>query len=640
PETIINTVTVLTDLREIFLTYSQKDTEARSQRILIAEISLEDFAFILFSELFNKLEHEGQSVHLFLQTLSLLIKNIILTTKGKEEVQYILKEIDTWQEDFTETNYIHVLRLKATLERALRFTHEYGSNVIAMFYDKAVKLGSALDIDEHAVTVYCEDDIRSNLVFQLSKFLVFVIKYLRNKAGLQFWDTLVPGSVIGYVQHFERLEYYVFDTIKGSVIALVDKIDGDEYIKEGIAAVVIPHDLPHLSHFAIRARQSGTTLVCLQEIEKFSNYLTLVGQKAFISAFESEFTFDTNLTNISAAVNKPNALHKEAISIEHSIIDDNNKEDFYFLSEINIQNGGQKAGNLKMLYQASQLPGAIYKTPNAIVLPFGLMHKALNAYSPQLFDEYISVVNTLEKGVYEKGAEPLLLRLKAIISEIPIAKSIVDNIKSFFHGDGLLVVRSSSNCEDLETMSGAGLYESVVGVKHEGIEDAVRYVWASLWLTRAFNSRVQYGISQMYARMAVIVQKLIMPDYAFIMHSVNPINRNSDEVYVELAPGLGETLTSSKANGSAYRIVCKANKDKTDLLNLKMLSFANYSNIGKKTIDYTKEPLTINDLYRKNIARRLFQIAICVEETFDNKPQDIEGVIVGDDIYVVQSRNF
>ena len=44
--------------------------------------------------------------------------------------------------------------------------------------------------------------------------------------------------------------------------------------------------------------------------------------------------------------------------------------------------------------------------------------------------------------------------------------------------------------------------------------------------------------------MAVLVQRVIPADYAFVIHTVNPTTQNDDEVYCEACIGLGEALVS------------------------------------------------------------------------------------------------
>ena len=47
--------------------------------------------------------------------------------------------------------------------------------------------------------------------------------------------------------------------------------------------------------------------------------------------------------------------------------------------------------------------------------------------------------------------------------------------------------------------------------------------------------------------MAVVVQKVIPADYAYVIHTENPSNLNASEVYVEACVGLGESLVSDTA---------------------------------------------------------------------------------------------
>lgn len=74
------------------------------------------------------------------------------------------------------------------------------------------------------------------------------------------------------------------------------------------------------------------------------------------------------------------------------------------------------------------------------------------------------------------------------------------------------IVRSSSNAEDLAGFSGAGLYESTPvprPVTPQRMADAIRSVWASVWLQRAFEEREWYRIAHRDVAMALIVQPLV-----------------------------------------------------------------------------------------------------------------------------------
>ena len=203
------------------------------------------------------------------------------------------------------------------------------------------------------------------------------------------------------------------------------------------------------------------------------------------------------------------------------------------------------------------------------------------------------------------------------------------------------MVRSSANCEDLEELAGAGLYESVANVGLEELEAAVKTVWASLWTRRAAAGRRQAGIPHEQAHMGVLIQSMLTPDYSFVLHTVNPIDRNPRQVYAELAVGLGETLASAAARGTPYRLVGDKTSGATTLL-----ACANFSQglwpcptggVTAKTIDYSRVALSRDAAALPKLGRRLTAIGRRVEEAF-RLPQDIEGAVVGDDIFLVQSR--
>jgi len=80
--------------------------------------------------------------------------------------------------------------------------------------------------------------------------------------------------------------------------------------------------------------------------------------------------------------------------------------------------------------------------------------------------------------------------------------------------------RSSTNAEDLEGFTGAGLYDSasgMVGSDEFPIEDALRGTWASLWNFRAFEERAYVSIDHLEVAMALLVHP------AYIGESANGV---------------------------------------------------------------------------------------------------------------------
>jgi len=134
---------------------------------------------------------------------------------------------------------------------------------------------------------------------------------------------------------------------------------------------------------------------------------------------------------------------------------------------------------------------------------------------------------------------------------------------------------------------------------------------------------------------------MLVPDFSFILHTVNPLNHRRGEAYVELVVGLGETLASAATRGNPYRFICDRNSGAVTTL-----AFASFSDalwpdpaggLRREKVDYSQVPLSLESAVRVQLGRRLAALAQFVESAF-RAPQDIEGLVKGDNIYLVQSR--
>jgi len=70
--------------------------------------------------------------------------------------------------------------------------------------------------------------------------------------------------------------------------------------------------------------------------------------------------------------------------------------------------------------------------------------------------------------------------------------------------------RSSTNAEDADGFSGAGLYSSktgIVGDKKKSIGKAIKSVWASLWSYQAFAEREYFNIDHSTVYMGILVHR-------------------------------------------------------------------------------------------------------------------------------------
>ena len=119
--------------------------------------------------------------------------------------------------------------------------------------------------------------------------------------------------------------------------------------------------------------------------------------------------------------------------------------------------------------------------------------------------------------------------------------------------DSLFAVRSSAASEDSPDHSFAGEFDSLLNIKPDDLISAVNSVYASRLNERAANySRSRKIESDM--EMAVIVQKMILADYAGVLFSADPVSGNYENMTGNFVEGLGEALVSGEKNPEVFTL--------------------------------------------------------------------------------------
>uniref|UniRef100_A0A2P2L2M0 Phosphoglucan water dikinaseic n=1 Tax=Rhizophora mucronata TaxID=61149 RepID=A0A2P2L2M0_RHIMU len=668
---------------------------AMRQKWRLCEIGLEDYSFVLLSRFLNALEAlggakwladnvESKNVSSWNDPLGALIigvNQLGLSSWKPEECAAIGNELLAWQErGFFEREgsedgkIIWALRLKATLDRAKRLTEEYSEALLQIFPQKVQMLGKALGIARNSVKTYAEAEIRAGVVFQVSKLSTLLLKAARSTLGSQGWDVLVPGAAIGTFIPVESIvPGSLPSTANGPVILLVNKADGDEEVSTAggnIVGVVLLQELPHLSHLGVRARQEKVIFVTCEDDEKVADIQRLAGKYVRLEASATgvnlalsssdekgnDFLVKGSLGTDSSAVDAtgPCDSSHSAINVPYSI-KGVSAGGVIMLADADALTSGAKAAACSRLASLAVVSNKVYndqgvpasfQVPKGVVIPFGSMHLALER--SKLIETFMSCLEHIETARLEGGElENLCCQLQELISSLQPPEDIIDSIGRIFPSNARLIVRSSANVEDLAGLSAAGLYESIPNVSPSNptiFANAVSRVWASLYTRRAVLSRRTAGVSQKDAVMAVLVQEMLSPDLSFVLHTLSPTDHDYNSVEAEIAPGLGETLASG-TRGTPWRLSC----GKFDGL-LRTLAFANFSEemlvskagpangeVIQLTADYSKKPLTVDPVFRSQLGQRLCAVGLFLERKF-GCPQDVEGCVVGKDVFVVQTR--
>lgn len=660
---------------------------AMRQKWRLCEIGLEDYSFVLLSRFVNALDAVGGADWLTenaeskkvgswndpLSALILGIQQLGLSGWKPEECTAIGNELLAWQgkglsekEGSEDGKTIWALRLKATLDRSRRLTEDYSEALLQIFPKKVETLGKALGIPENSVRTYAEAEIRAGVIFQVSKLCTLLLKAVRRALGSQGWDVLVPGDAHGTLVQVQTIvPGSLPSSVTGPVILVVNRADGDEEVTaagSNIVGVVLLQELPHLSHLGVRARQEKVVFVTCEDDDKVSDIQKLCGKyvrfeasPAGVNIFPSSTgDGDVSVENLYSngaspshdsswsAVNAPSASQ----GVSGGVI---------LLADADTKTSGAKAASCGLLASLAASSNKVYndqgvpasfKVPAGAVIPFGSMELALEqSKSTETFKDLLEQIETAK--LEDNELDKLCSQLQELISSLQLPKDITENIEKLFPSNMRLIVRSSANVEDLAGMSAAGLYDSIPNVSPSNptvFGNAVTRVWASLYSRRAVLSRRAAKVPQKEATMAVLVQEMLSPDLSFVLHTLSPTDRDNNYVEAEIAPGLGETLASG-TRGTPWRL----SSGKFDGL-VRTLAFANFSEemvvissgpvdgeVIRLTVDYSKKPLTVDPIFRRQLGQRLGAVGFFLEQKF-GCAQDVEGCMVGKDIFIVQTR--
>lgn len=170
---------------------------------------------------------------------------------------------------------------------------------------------------------------------------------------------------------------------------------------------------------------------------------------------------------------------------------------------------GGKAANFAELLkiQNPQIP-----TPeNPFTIPFYYYSQHIQTNQIDNFIEQI--LNDENFKTSQEYRKNKLDELREIIKNTPIDTQLLELVKKQINGFKEFKAfrfRSSTNAEDLEFFSGAGLYDSFSAKKDhttKTIENAIKKVWASLWNFRAFEEREFYKIDHRSVSMGILCHR-------------------------------------------------------------------------------------------------------------------------------------
>lgn len=647
--------------------------------------------------------------------LVICLRHVGLCGYDPQECMAIEHELAAWQRLGGLMHHDEALRLRATLQRALRLADGYCQALLDSLTQPAATLGAALGVEAERAAVFVESEVRSNVVFQLSKLASLLLKATGEVAGITPWDVVVGGNATGVILQVSTLEPGCLDAAgDGDAILLVDSATGDEEIGplgSRLKGIILKHEVPHLSHLGVRARQEKVPFVTCEDSDLVESvvgplkgrWATLTAQPDGVSVVAAAGGAGQKAVRASSNGAANGNGTQPAPVIATSDIVRVKKLEFVTLEEAGQESCGAKAASCgRLLHLAAECAAAlevsgrsdgapIMEALHGVVLPFGCMEAALeadgktaafNAAVARAEDAARTACSTTAIAPPEalQQLDAACAELVDLVAGVRIPQAFLQILGGCFDPGSIVIARSSANVEDLQGMSGAGLYESVPNLDPKdpaALQRGIAATWASLFTRRALLARAAAGVPPGSAAMAVVVQRQLAPELSFVLHTVHPVTNDPDTLVAEIAPGLGETLASG-TKGSAWRLEV----DKPTG-NVKTLAFANFSKallpggvrstiskagtavaagaqegdvsrddvaavpvaesepvsctVTPRTMDYSTQEMSWSGDMRAALGRRLAAVGVLLENEFGGA-QDVEGCVVQGHLCVVQSR--
>jgi len=235
-------------------------------------------------------------------------------------------------------------------------------------------------------------------------------------------------------------------------------------------------------------------------------------------------------------------------------------------------------------------------------------------------------------------------RIQALLLAQPLPSTLHDELAGKMADLGLtdtpVAVRSSGTLEDLPGAAFAGQHDTLLGMRGvDAVLDAIRRCYASLWNVHVLPYRERMGLDHLDAAMAVVVQKMVMVDAqeaAGVAFSIDPVRGALDQVLVNAAFGLGETVVGGEEPVDEYRLQRADQAEVEAVIADKPHALVTDEAGGTRRVALPDEQVgrpALDGEQRRAVAK----LALAAEEHF-GFPQDIEWAWQDGTLYLLQSR--
>lgn len=563
----------------------------------------------------------------------------------------------------------------AALDRLGRALAASSDRVVDALAGPSRAIGLAAECDAWAIDLFPEEVVRGGPAFAVSLVLGAVEPSLRRAAGAGSWQVVSPApadGATGVVRVVPGLAELQEATMPEPTLLIADVVTGEEEVPEGCIGVLTPCAPDVLSHVAVRARNLRTLFATCHDRDELERLKTewkgrratvtttaagdvTIAEAAEVSAADAASASSSSSSSGTATGSVDAAVKKRNLQVERPRFGGRWAVGIDAFAPGVV---GAKSKNTAAL--RGRLPADV-RLPASVAIPFGAFEETL------ALPENRAAAAELDRLSKEARRAPTPADRDAFLEQCrAIAASVVPS------PDLAPALRKAA----VEAGLPGHLLDD--GPNWDAAQRALLSVWASKYNGRAFVSCSKVGVDFDAVTMSVLVQEVVSPRYAFVLHTTNPLTEDKDEIYGELVAGLGETLVSGMYPGRSLGFACRKDPTKNgpgallpDTLRIEgypsksvglfcaeSLIFRSdssgedlegYAGAGlydsvttavqrEETLDASSSRLMTDEAFRRETLLSVLRAAAAVEGAMGS-PQDIEGVVGGDgSVTVVQTR--
>jgi len=293
---------------------------------------------------------------------------------------------------------------------------------------------------------------------------------------------------------------------------------------------------------------------------------------------------------------------------------------------------GGKGWNLGEMYRAG------FPVPKGFCVSAKAYERVLKM--PGMWEQISEYLEKM-KGADITAKQAYAEQIRSLWWEVEIPRDIAQAVSEAYEalgGERLVAVRSSATAEDLPEASFAGQQETFLGVRgQETLLAKVRSCWSSLWALRSMDYRERQGFPHENVRLSVVVQEMISPDVAGVLFTVNPLNGQPEQMLLNASYGLGETVVSGRVTPDTYtlhkgeplRVIERVLGEKAERLDMLPESGTVATSVDAEA----RGRFSLSE----GALQKLVQLGMRVEGHY-SAPQDIEWGVVGEEVFLLQTR--